>query len=181
MIKLLSKLWGKGKSASHQVVSDKPASHQEEVVDPNPYQAFLNHLVLREGIVSEVYLDSVGKLTAGVGHLLPVDTELEVGSPVSSEQVSEWLDQDAHTAWGAACTQCAILDIDDNDFLVALASVNFQLGTSWGKIHKKTWSYLAQHKFVEAAKEAEDSRWFKQTPVRVRDFQEGILQLVTKE
>ena len=68
------------------------------------YREFLEHLELREGNEECVYLDTLGKPTCGVGHLL---TERErqvykVGDKVSKEQRDAWLDQDAAQAWEAA-------------------------------------------------------------------------------
>ena len=69
------------------------------------------------------------------------------------------------------------LGIEDLDFIDSLASVNYQLGTSWFKIHKKTWKFLQNREYDEAAVEAADSDWFKQTPTRVEDFQAAIRNL----
>ena len=62
---------------------------------------FLEHLEHREGNEECVYLDTLGKPTCGVGHLL---TERErqfyqVGDEVSEEQRNSWLEQDAAKAW----------------------------------------------------------------------------------
>ena len=38
-----------------------------------PTKSFMKHLEHREGNVSKSYLDSVGKLTGGIGHLLLED------------------------------------------------------------------------------------------------------------
>ena len=61
------------------------------------YNDYLEHLELREGNEERVYLDSLGKPTCGVGHLL---TERErqvyqVGDEVSEEQRTAWLEADA--------------------------------------------------------------------------------------
>jgi hypothetical protein len=36
-------------------------------------------------------------------------------------------------------------------------------------------------KYEEAAKEAENSKWFRQTPVRVKDFQGALRDLAPKK
>ena len=58
--------------------------------------------------------------------------------------------------------------------MIALASVNFQLGIGWNKKHKETWKKLRRGDWEEAALEASDSKWFDQTPTRVEDFQRAI-------
>ena len=155
--------------------SDEPTVAKETPVYMNPYDQFLEHLELREGVRYECYEDSLGKLTAGVGHLLPADTELCVGSPVSKEQVAQWLQEDSQLSWANAISQARLLGRYDHAFIIGLASVNFQLGVHWNLIHKKTWHYLEQGRWKQAAAECADSKWNKQTPVRVADFQEAIM------
>lgn len=138
---------------------------------------FLEHLKMREGVKEEVYLDSLGKPTVGVGHLVTKEDVLQVGDKISPEHIEELLRKDAAEAWDAAVAQAYQIGRMDTELIEALASVNFQLGTQWYKIHRKTWAYLLAHDWERAAKEVEDSLWFKQTPVRVRDFQEVLRAL----
>ena len=54
-------------------------------------------LLRHEGLVYEVYLDSEGKLTMGIGHMIKVgDPEFKkpVGTPVSEERIREAFKQD---------------------------------------------------------------------------------------
>ena len=136
----------------------------------------IDHLKLREGVREDVYEDSLGKLTVGVGHLMSADEAAQwpLGATVTNEQVEAWLEEDAQTAWKAACDQSEWLKVDLKD---ALCYVNFQLGTHWYMQHKKTWAYLEAGEWENAAIEAADSRWFVQTPVRVQDFQEALRAL----
>jgi uncharacterized protein YgiM (DUF1202 family)/uncharacterized protein YcbK (DUF882 family)/GH24 family phage-related lysozyme (muramidase) len=142
-------------------------------------QAVIDHLKLREGVRYDVYLDTRGFPTAGVGHLLTAAERrsMPVGSRVSRQQVDTWLAQDSRTAYSAAQSQASQLGVGSQDFINALASVNFQLGTAWNTEHRMTWRYMTQHKWEEAAVEAADSSWFAQTPVRVRDFQAALRAL----
>lgn len=132
----------------------------------------------REGVLETVYKDSLGKTTAGIGHLLTEEEQerYKVGQKISLEQVSEWYQKDFLHAYGAARAQAKEIGVEAMHFVAALTSVNFQLGTNWYKIHKKTWQHLLDHNWEDAAKEAQNSRWYKQTPVRVKDFQEAILR-----
>ena len=145
-----------------------------------PTKEFLSHLKSREGSRNKVYLDSLGKPTVGIGHLLTNEErkKYEVGDIVPQNILDNWLEQDSNKAWEAALTQAKELGINDIKFIESLASVNFQLGINWFKEHKKTWSYLKQKDYSNAADEAANSTWFKQTPVRVKDFQKAILQLI---
>lgn len=140
---------------------------------------FLSHLLKREGSRNESYADSLGKLTGGVGHLLSADEKKKYpkGTAIPEEVTKTWLKEDSAKAYTSAEEQASELGIQDVEFINALASVNFQLGTKWNTIHKGTWKLIKQGKYTEAAKEAANSRWFKQTPVRVKDFQEALRQL----
>lgn len=133
----------------------------------------------REGVLEEVYQDHLGYATAGIGHLLTEEEkkQYKVGERVSLEKVAEWYQKDFLHAYGAARAQAKEIGVDAMHFIAALTSVNFQLGTNWYKTHKKTWQYLLEHKWEEAAREAENSRWYRQTPVRVKDFQNSILRM----
>ena len=135
-------------------------------------------LVLK-GFENKVYLDSLGKPTVGVGHLLTEEQnkKYKVGDIVPDNILDKWLKEDSLKAWKAALKQSEDLNINDLDFIDSLASVNFQLGTNWFKIHKNTWKFLQTKEYDKAANEAQDSTWFKQTPIRVQDFQKAIRNL----
>jgi GH24 family phage-related lysozyme (muramidase) len=150
------------------------------------YKEFLEHLELREGNEECVYLDSLNKPTCGVGHLL---TERErqvykVGDKVSKEQRDAWLDQDAAQAWEAAAQQMQVLGIEDPHFIVALGSVNFQLGTRWMSKFPSAYRALKHKDYDEAILQVStgsgkdgQSKWKEQTPVRVDDFVTAIDKL----
>ena len=127
----------------------------------------LDHLTLREGRRSFVYADSLGNLTGGVGHLLtPEETRYyPEGAAIPNAQIQGWLSEDSEEAWAAAVYQS--IDIDCPMLVEGLFHVCFQLGPFWHKTHKKTWALLQAGEWEEAAVEAADSLWYKQTPVRV--------------
>lgn len=138
----------------------------------------IEHLKLREGVIYKSYKDSLGYLTGGVGHLLTEEEKAlyPEGSPIPSEVVDTWLVADVALSKKAAQKQAEELLEPSQKLIDALVHVNFQLGTSWYKIHKKTWAYMLQGNYEEAAKEAANSKWYTQTPVRVKDFQEALLK-----
>ena len=132
----------------------------------------------REGVKKKVYKDSLGKLTVGIGHLVVPADNLKLGDEITDAKVSEFFKQDSAKAVAAAKSQASSAKISDSDFIVYLASVNFQLGTSWHTQHKKTWKLIMEGKYEEAAVEAGKSKWATQTPVRVKDFQGALRKLV---
>lgn len=125
----------------------------------------------REGLVLKWYKDSLGKLTAGYGHLQKPGEEKLV---VTQALADKWFEEDIAAAKGAAKEQAKSLPFVTQELEDVLVSVNFQLGTSWYKKFPRTWSYLVAGQYDKAAWEAEDSLWSKQTPVRVRDFQRAL-------
>jgi GH24 family phage-related lysozyme (muramidase) len=150
-------------------VGGKPTMNEEVLSQPSP--EFLEHLRNREGVKQNVYLDSLGKPTAGVGHY---DPSLKEGDIVSEEQVAEWLVEDSRKAWDAAVQQAKEVGRTDKEFVEGLASVNYQLGTEWNKEHKATWGLMKKGLWQAAALEAANSVWNQQTPVRVLDFQKAL-------
>ena len=150
------------------------------------YKHFLEHLELREGNIDHVYLDTLGKPTCGVGHLL---TEEEcklykVYENVDKKIRDKWLEEDAQKAWDAAVQQLQDLDIDNLEFIIALGSVNYQLGTRWMNKFPSAYKALSSKDYDEAIKQVStgsgkngQSKWKEQTPVRVKDFVEAIDKL----
>ena len=150
------------------------------------YKEFLHHLEHREGNVDHVYLDSLGKPTCGVGHLLTEQEcrQYDVGERVSQRIRDNWLDQDAQRSWDAAAQQMQELNIRDPEFIIALGSVNFQLGTNWMNKFPSAYRALYDRDYDEAIRQVStgsgrngQSRCMEQTQVRVRDFVEAIDKL----
>jgi GH24 family phage-related lysozyme (muramidase) len=152
-------------------------------------QGFIQHLASREGVVYQSYNDSLGKLTAGVGHLLTEEEQKKYpkGTQIPQSQVQVWLKQDTSKAIKAAKAQAKELGIKDSKFVEALASVNFQLGTEWATKFPSAWENLKAKDYVGAIAEVQyvkegsrtKSDWNKQTPERVNDFVSAIKQLMS--
>lgn len=137
------------------------------------------HLKLREGVVYKVYKDSVGKLTGGVGRLLEGNPQWMLNDPISKKQVDEWLNEDMEWALDAARKNMAEIAVRNpqvvsDDFLIALTSVNFQLGVGWPNVFYGSYPKLVSGYYDAAIVGFEKSKWAKQTPVRVEDFVNAI-------
>lgn len=145
------------------------------------FEAFKRHLLAREGRRNVVYRDSLGKPTVGIGHLVLPGDNLKVGDRITDEQVKAFLDKDARGAWDAANRQASEAGISDGCFIIALAAVNFQLGTGWTKKFPNTWKLIKAGQYSQAAKEIGSSLWAKQTPVRVQDFQKALNDLQARK
>lgn len=154
-------------------------AQSEEKVTGGVPQEIMDHLRLREGWRDDVYLDSLDLPTVGLGHLLTAaeNAQYKVGDRVPAGILEAWAQADAQSAYDAATSQAASVGVSDARLVNALTYVNFQLGVGWNKKHVKTWTYLLAHEWEKAALEAQDSLWYEQTPVRVRDFQEALRAL----
>ena len=54
-----------------------------------PEEAFEKLMALREGRRNDVYLDTLGKPTVGIGHLVVAADNLKVGDVISDARVSD--------------------------------------------------------------------------------------------
>ncbi|GEM_PF-3319914 len=145
------------------------------------WNKFIEHLLDREVYVNEVYRDSLGKLTVGVGHLVVKKDNLQMGDRISDTRVRELLEQDAAKAFAAAKEQATELGVRDSNFLIALGAVNFQLGAGWREKSPNTWEHLKNGNYEQAIRNVEKSLWAKQTPVRTKDFTTAIRKLMGEE
>src|ERR1022692_4506035 len=101
-----------------------------EQENPLVPQAVLDLIREREGYENVSYLDSVRKLTGGVGHLL-VGAEADQypkGTVISDAIILQWEQGDTLSAYKAAQEQAELIGIDDPILINALTSVCFQLG-----------------------------------------------------
>lgn len=129
--------------------------------------------ILREGRKNVVYLDSLGKPTVGIGHLVKPEDRLHVGSRISDIQIDIFFEQDSAKALETSLKHWKAINILTPEFLAALISVNFQLGDFSVKF-KNSYQLLKEHKFDQAIANIRQSLWAKQTPKRTQDFISAI-------
>ena len=144
------------------------------------FNDFVDLLYDEEGFRRSVYKDTKDNSTVGLGHLLTASElkEYKVGDTWVDEDLLNTTRKDIRNKWNTAKAQAQELGIDDNDFIVSLGSVNFQLGENWFEDHDKTWALLKAGKYEEAIKEAARSQWYRDTPDRVVAFQRAIRKLM---
>lgn len=82
----------------------------------------------REGVRLYVYLDSAGKKTAGMGHLLPPTSLLKVGNAITQAQCDAWAQADIQTAVDAV-NRLVKVALTQNQF-DALCSFVFNVGVA---------------------------------------------------
>ena len=140
----------------------------------NLKERIIKHLKLREGKRLTVYKDSLGKLTVGVGHLVRPQDNLKLGDKITNERCNAFLEEDMATAFKAALDQAKEIGKHSDDFVLALTSVNFQLGTGWPEKFYSSYPKLVNGDWQGAIEGFKSSKWAKQTPVRVDDFVKAI-------
>jgi GH24 family phage-related lysozyme (muramidase) len=166
----------------YDLIADKESDSMfQEDIPAN----ILEHLNLREGSKDASYLDSLGKLTGGTGHLLSSEEQLlyPEGTLIPEDVRKGWLESDSRKAFDAANTQMGELGFEDTNLRDALVGVNFQMGTGWRNKFKGVWEGMGEGDWEKAAgnvqwvnpetKEA-TSKWHEQTPVRTGDFMEAL-------
>lgn len=142
--------------------------------------AFQKLMALREGCRTTVYLDTLNKPTVGIGHLVLPQDNLKVGDTITDERVAAFFAKDGATALAAARSQAVEAGITDSSFTPYLASVNFQLGVKWTHTFPDTWKIIVEGDYEGAAQALEGTIWARQTPVRVKDFQDALGRLPAK-
>ena len=133
-----------------------------------------DHLIDREGFETRVYHDHLGNLTVGVGHLITDRDPFKEGDEIPKEVVEMLLEEDMEGSLRAALKQAREFNQYKEDFVVALGSVNFQLGTGWAQKFPNTYAHLKSGNYRQAIKNLKRSLWARQTPVRVTDFVNAI-------
>jgi lysozyme len=142
--------------------------------------AFRKLMILREGERLEVYQDSRGLLTCGIGHLVTAADDLALGEAITQDRSDDLFAADGRAALDAAYEQAADAGITSTAFIPFLASVNFQLGVAWCHEFPQTWACIVAGEYEQAAVDAGESEWARQTPVRVLDFQTALRELPPK-
>jgi len=131
-----------------------------------------------EGLRTSVYLDSLGKKTVGIGHLvLPHEEErFAEGVEIPLEQIMEIFEMDLNRAAAGADSlieECIGHDLPEQIGEVILEMV-FQLGTNGVRKFKKMWKAMRVKDWKTAAAEMKDSRWHSQTPKRCEHLAEIV-------
>lgn len=135
-----------------------------------------------EGEVLEIYKDSLGYLTFGVGHLVKEDDPeygQPEGTPVSQERVDEIYDIDFDKHVEECIHVFESKGGEDfyslpEDIQHVLINMTFNLGgTRFGKFNNM-WKGVIENDWEKVAVEMEDSRWFKQVGRRSVELQEIV-------
>jgi lysozyme len=128
--------------------------------------------------VLEIYKDSLGLKTLGVGHLIQ-STDHEYGQPVGTP-VLQWVVDgyfDIDFATHLVETQNLVDDFDDlpENIQHVLVNMCFNLGATRLSRFRRMLGCANRHEWKEMAVEMEDSKWFSQVGRRSKELQELVL------
>ena len=134
-----------------------------------------------EGEVLEIYMDSLGYKTLGVGHLCqPEDPEYswEVGTAVSQEVVDMYYDNDFNKHLKEAIHVVGEEDFENlpEDIQRVIVNMCFNLGGTRLSKFKNMLKACKEHNWIEMARQMEDSRWFGQVGRRSIELQKMVLE-----
>ena len=143
-------------------------------IDMTAFRLAKAEVIAKEGVRNTAYYDSEGKLTIGIGHLVLPGDNITYGQTISDAKVNEFFEKDLSVAFEAAKIQALDLNKYTPEFIAALTSVNFQLGTGWPNVFKNTYADLKKGNVSGAISRLQQSKWYGQTPVRVAAFISAI-------
>lgn len=136
-------------------------------------------LLHREGRRRDVYYDSKNIPTVGIGHKVLTEDNLKIGDWISSDRVEQFFTKDTSWAIDAAMSNAKEMGVlRYYNFVLALVSVNFQLGAGWKHTFYGSYPKLLSGDYKGAIRGFKRSDWAKETPVRVDDFVHAIENLI---
>jgi GH24 family phage-related lysozyme (muramidase) len=139
-----------------------------------------------EGEVLEVYEDSLGYLTLGVGHLIQPDEvyhDQPVGTKVPQQVVDAYYDNDFDKHVSEAVHVFESKGGEDFDSLPediqhVIVNMTFNLGGSRLGKFNNMWKAVVVEDWKTMAVEMEDSKWFRQVGRRGTELQDLVLGCV---
>jgi GH24 family phage-related lysozyme (muramidase) len=129
-----------------------------------------------EGCRDEVYLDSLGKATIAIGHLVqPHEKErFKPGVKISADEIEDLFLIDLNRACAGAEQLIGELYRGNTKLPQIIEHVIvemvFQLGKTGVSKFRKFWKALSDGNKKEAAAQMIDSRWHSQTPIRCKEL-----------
>jgi len=127
----------------------------------------INQLKRHEGVERKPYVDTVGKLTIGVGRNLD-----DVG--LSDDEIEYLLSNDIKVASLELHMALPFTKLMDGVRHDALVNMVFNMGISRFKDFKKTIAYLERADYERASTEMMDSKWARQVGNRAKELSEQV-------
>lgn len=144
-------------------------------------EQFVKQIKFDEGVKNDVYLDSLGLKTVGVGHLIKeVDgglEKLEVGDTITDEKVEELLLIDLHEHY----EECKHMWGEDvfhafpGEIQHVLLNMMFNMGQTRLSGFKKMLAALEKGEYAEMAVQMMDSKWATQVGPRATRLRDRVV------
>lgn len=166
--------------ANNTSIMPDPISADDNTKDIN-IDALRCQLTIHEGLKKTSYLDSVGLLTGGIGHLLRSNevTQYPLGSPISDDLIESWYTQDSNAAIKIA--QILVGDIWSSLSDIrkrAVTDLAYNLGQNRLSQFVNFLSAMKSEDFNKAGQELRNSKWFTQVGRRGPNIVTMIVQSV---
>ena len=136
-----------------------------------------DHLRSEEGYRDEIYLDTRGFQTIGIGHLVKPSDNFVQGKRYSRKVIEKVFDYDVKICVQDAYNLCKDLEIKEEAILI-VAHMCFQLGKPKTAKFKKMFEALGKKDYISAGLEMQASLWAKQTPNRAMRLSEQMKKLI---
>lgn len=133
------------------------------------FEVIKEDLIRHEGYIREIYLDSEGYETFGVGHLvteLDMEHSWPIGSPITDERILAVFDEDFLDALEDAESLVDGLYNHPDSVIRVLVNMAFNLGRTRLRGFKKMLAAVEAKDYKTAADEMEDSKWYRQVKRR---------------
>lgn len=133
------------------------------------FEVIKEDLIRHEGYIREIYLDSEGYETFGVGHLvteLDMEHSWPIGSPITDERILAVFDEDFLDALEDAESLVDGLYNHPDSVIRVLVNMAFNLGRTRLRNFKKMLAAVEAKDYKTAADEMEDSKWYRQVKRR---------------
>lgn len=133
------------------------------------FEVIKEDLIRHEGYIREIYLDSEGYETFGVGHLvteLDMEHSWPIGSPITDERILAVFDEDFLDALEDAESLVDGLYNHPDSVIRVLVNMAFNLGRTRLRNFKKMLAAVEAKDYKTAAAEMEDSKWYRQVKRR---------------
>ena len=125
-------------------------------------EAVMKHVTINEGYRNDVYIDSTGNKTVGIGHKL-VDQSFKVGDYINNDLIIDWFIDDITLA--IKCANKYHLSTNSNVNIV-LTDMAFNLGCSGLNQFKLLRKHLNNGNYKMAVKAIKYSNYYKQVKNR---------------
>jgi len=145
----------------------------EYKLSPQLIESSIKQIIRHEGKRLDVYLDTEGLETVGIGHLLTSDDPWQLGDTISEDECSSLFKKD----WEQATEECIKFFESHNCWnnltdtrKEVLINMTFNLGIPRLSKFKRMIKAIKNNWFLVASDEMKDSKWYHQVGSRADEL-----------